>query len=207
MRKLIYSLTIVSLMLPSLIFAITISPNQGIIGSSNPDLVILFDYANATDSSLCFFNVDTGVILGGGCGLGGTLEGVGLTEGHIRVVGNTECFDGNVEPFLTDYCFYDYSFTPAGNYSAIELNSITTSCDSLTYTQCLGIVSFVSEALWFMRDSIMFSVPTSTVSSLTATITDAVADPGLLLVIVLAAGLPLAFWAIRRVIGLIPKGR
>lgn len=53
----------------------------------------------------------------------------------------------------------------------------------------------------------MFTVPTSTVDSLTATITDAFADPGLLLIIVLAAGLPLAFWAIRRVIGLIPKGR
>ena len=53
----------------------------------------------------------------------------------------------------------------------------------------------------------LFTVPTSTVDSLTATITDAFADPGLLLVIVLAAGLPLAFCAIRRVIGLIPKGR
>ncbi len=53
----------------------------------------------------------------------------------------------------------------------------------------------------------MFEVASSTAGSLTATITDAFADPGLLLVIVLAAGLPLAFWAIRRVIGLIPKGR
>ncbi|KKM24491.1 hypothetical protein LCGC14_1604630, partial [marine sediment metagenome] len=35
----------------------------------------------------------------------------------------------------------------------------------------------------------MFTVPTTVVDSLTATITDAFADPGLLLVIVLAAGL------------------
>lgn len=53
----------------------------------------------------------------------------------------------------------------------------------------------------------MFEVPTSTVASLTATITDAFADPGLLAVIALAAGLPLAFWAIKRVIGLLPKGK
>jgi len=53
----------------------------------------------------------------------------------------------------------------------------------------------------------MFEVATSVAPSLTATITDAFNDAGLLLVIALAAGLPLAFWAIKRVIGLVPKGR
>lgn len=206
MHKLFYSLLIVSLMLPGVIFAVTISPNAGIINSSNNDLVNIIDYAEGATSSLYFYNTDTGFDVGtGGTGVSsvvGSLADIGIAGFPLRIVGTFECFND----FNDDYCLFDYSFTPAGNYSAIELDS-STGCNGLNYTQCLGVGSFVSEALWFMRDSVMFSVPTSTVDSLTATITDAFADPGLLLVIVLAAGLPLAFWAIRRVIGLIPKGR
>ena len=49
--------------------------------------------------------------------------------------------------------------------------------------------------------------PTSTASSLTADVGQQVSDPGLLLVIVLAAGIPLAFYVIHQLIGLIPKSR
>lgn len=53
----------------------------------------------------------------------------------------------------------------------------------------------------------MFEVPTSTVTSLLANVTDQIADAGTLLVVCLAAGIPLAFYVIRRLIGLIPKGK
>lgn len=53
----------------------------------------------------------------------------------------------------------------------------------------------------------MFTVPTTTVTELLANVTDQIADAGTLLVIVLAAGIPLTFYVIKRIIGLIPKGR
>ena len=53
----------------------------------------------------------------------------------------------------------------------------------------------------------MFTIPTSTASSLTANISSQLSDPGTLLVVALAAGIPLAFYVIKRLIGLIPKGK
>jgi len=50
-----------------------------------------------------------------------------------------------------------------------------------------------------------FEVPTSTVSSFTATITDTLSDPGLLAVLVIAAALPVIFWVIHRVKALFPR--
>jgi hypothetical protein len=50
-------------------------------------------------------------------------------------------------------------------------------------------------------------VPTSTASTLTANVGTQVSDPGTLLVVVLAAGIPLAFYVIHQLIGLIPKSR
>ena len=52
-----------------------------------------------------------------------------------------------------------------------------------------------------------FTVPSSTASTLTANVGDQIADPGTLLVIALAAGIPLAFYVIHQLVGLIPKGR
>jgi hypothetical protein len=51
----------------------------------------------------------------------------------------------------------------------------------------------------------MFVVPTSTASSFTANISSQLGDPGTLLVVGLAAGIPLAFYVIKKLIGLIPK--
>lgn len=202
MRKSILTLTSLSLIAPLLAFAVTLSPNEGVVGSSNNDNVLIQSYADGATSSLWAFNTDTGANLSGSsAALVGTLSSAGL-EIPVRVVGTFECFND----FGENYCLYDYSFTPVGSYSIIELDS-TGGCTGFTYTACLAAGSFVSESIWSMRNSFMFSVPTSTADSLTATITDAFADPGLLLVIVVAAGLPLAFWAIRRVIGLVPKGR
>jgi hypothetical protein len=53
----------------------------------------------------------------------------------------------------------------------------------------------------------MFTVPTSTVTSLLANVTSQLQDSGTLLILVLAAGIPLAFYVIRRLIGLVPKGK
>ncbi len=50
-------------------------------------------------------------------------------------------------------------------------------------------------------------VPTSTAPALTADIGAQFADPGTLLVIGLAAGIPLTFYVIHQLIGLLPKSR
>jgi len=51
----------------------------------------------------------------------------------------------------------------------------------------------------------MFTVPTSTVDSLTANINSQLGDTGTLAVVVLVAGIPLAFYVIKKLIALIPK--
>lgn len=51
------------------------------------------------------------------------------------------------------------------------------------------------------------TIATSTGSSVLANVSAAFADAGTLTILALAAGLPLAFWAIRQVIGLFPKSR
>ena len=50
-------------------------------------------------------------------------------------------------------------------------------------------------------------VPTSTAPALTADIGAQFADPGTLLVIGLAAGIPLTFYVIHQLVGLLPKSR
>jgi hypothetical protein len=51
----------------------------------------------------------------------------------------------------------------------------------------------------------MFTVPTSTASQLTANISSQVSDPGTLTLLALVAGIPLAFYVIKKLIALIPK--
>jgi hypothetical protein len=53
----------------------------------------------------------------------------------------------------------------------------------------------------------LFEVPTTTVTSFTANVSDTLADPGLLAFLVAAIAIPLIFYVARRLIGLIPKGR
>jgi hypothetical protein len=52
-----------------------------------------------------------------------------------------------------------------------------------------------------------FQVPTSTAPSLTANVGSQLGDAGTLLVIGVAAGIPLAFYVIHQLIGLLPKSR
>lgn len=53
----------------------------------------------------------------------------------------------------------------------------------------------------------LLTVPTSTASDALASVSDTIADPGMLLVIVAVIALPVVFWLVRRIIGLFPKGR
>jgi len=53
----------------------------------------------------------------------------------------------------------------------------------------------------------MFQVPTSTGAELLANVSSQFADPGTLAIVALAAGIPFAFYVIRKLIGLVPKGR
>jgi hypothetical protein len=53
----------------------------------------------------------------------------------------------------------------------------------------------------------IFSIPTSTIDSLRATVGAQFTDPGLLLILVVAVALPLTFWIVKRVVALFPKGK
>jgi hypothetical protein len=53
----------------------------------------------------------------------------------------------------------------------------------------------------------MITVPATLGSALTANITSQFGDAGTLTVVALAIGIPLAFYVIKRVIGLMPKGK
>lgn len=53
----------------------------------------------------------------------------------------------------------------------------------------------------------VFTVPTSTAPTLLASIGAQISDAGTLLVIGVAAGVPLAFYVIHQLIGLFPKSR
>jgi len=69
-----------------------------------------------------------------------------------------------------------------------------------------GIVGgSLGAAVAAFADGGLFTVPTSTAPSLTASASSTISDPGLLLVIVLAAGIPLTFYLIHALIGLLPK--
>jgi len=53
----------------------------------------------------------------------------------------------------------------------------------------------------------MFEVPSTTASSVLANLTSQLADTGTLTLIAIVAAVPLAFYVIRRVVGLFPKGK
>jgi hypothetical protein len=53
----------------------------------------------------------------------------------------------------------------------------------------------------------MFDVATSTGNDLLANVTSQLSDTGTLTIIAIAAGVPLAFYVIRRLVALIPSGR
>jgi len=55
------------------------------------------------------------------------------------------------------------------------------------------------------KASALFEIPTSTVDSFTASVSDTLADPGLLLIIGVIIALPVVFWLIHRVKALFPK--
>ena len=53
----------------------------------------------------------------------------------------------------------------------------------------------------------MFEVASGTAASVLTNVSSQFSDVGTLAIVALAAGIPLAFYVIRRVIALIPKGR
>jgi hypothetical protein len=53
----------------------------------------------------------------------------------------------------------------------------------------------------------MFTVATSTGPSLLANVSSQLTDAGTLVVLAIAAGIPLAFYVIKRLIGIVPKGK
>lgn len=53
----------------------------------------------------------------------------------------------------------------------------------------------------------LFVIPTSTAPNLLANVSQLLADPGTLAVIVVAVGVPFGFYVLHQLIGLVPKSR
>ena len=53
----------------------------------------------------------------------------------------------------------------------------------------------------------MVTIPTTLGTEFLANVGTQITDPGTLAVIGIVIGLPLAFWFVKRVIGLVPKGK
>jgi len=51
----------------------------------------------------------------------------------------------------------------------------------------------------------MLTIPTTTASTLLASVNDTIADPGMLTLLGVIVGVPFAFYVIKKVIALIPK--
>jgi len=66
-----------------------------------------------------------------------------------------------------------------------------------------GVLALAAHA----QDYTAVVVPTSTQASISSVVGTQLSDPGTLLILILAAGVPFAFWFISRLIGLLPKGR
>ncbi len=68
----------------------------------------------------------------------------------------------------------------------------------------LGLGAIGAALLPFVAGAQTFDVPTSTQSSLTANVTSQLSQPGVLGLILLAVGIPLFFYVVHKVMGLIP---
>jgi len=69
----------------------------------------------------------------------------------------------------------------------------------------LGILS--ASALPFLAGAQTFDIPATTTNALTANVTSQISQPGVFGLIVLAVGIPLFFYVVHQVMGLVPKGR
>ncbi len=76
---------------------------------------------------------------------------------------------------------------------------------SLAAASVVGVATMALAS--FAHAASLITVPTTTASDALASVSDTLADPGTLLVIVAVIALPVVFWLIRRIIGLFPKGR
>jgi len=127
---------------------------------------------------------------------------------------DTESF----EEIDVDNCFpstslsetVNFGFSNEGSVDSVKLYTATSTNPADCFVgnqageQNGGWIGFVLERYWeIFRKNTWGNVSTNLSSNLLAMISAAFADQGLLLIIALAAGLPLAFWAIKRVIGLI----
>jgi hypothetical protein len=77
------------------------------------------------------------------------------------------------------------------------------------YAKVAAVSAVVSSAgiAIFAHAQAFMVVPTSTAPALTASIGSQIADSGTLLIIGIAAGIPLTFYVIHQLIGLLPKSR
>lgn len=65
----------------------------------------------------------------------------------------------------------------------------------------------VSSLAFAAGETSLFVIPTSTAPSALATVSATIADPGFLLILVVAIALPLAFWAAHGIKGLFTRGK
>ena len=75
------------------------------------------------------------------------------------------------------------------------------------YAMIGAVTAFAGMAINSAHASSLLTVPSTTASEALASVSDTLADPGTLTIIVAVIALPVVFWLIRRIVGLFPKGR
>lgn len=188
MKKLFIVIIALFLISPEVIFAITTDKTTAIYGADyqievltclDNNYLVFFNLAEKNESQFSNYCIE-------------------LTNSFIW---------GNA-PQPTQFWWTDgYPYSEIGDYSLLEIPS---GAGCAAYDECK--ILMLDEVLLKVVEQLtpntaMFEVPTSTVTSLLANVTSQFSDAGTLLVVCLAAGIPLTFYVIKRLIGLIPKGK
>jgi len=178
----------------------SISPSEIYLDSGEPQGV--FALTGGTNT-LCFFSDSDGPVgcfgsLTSGVTFLGDLYSVASFGGPFEWTGPTD------EQFISAVALD----SPASTFNCAEVSQAA--CEALPEFSNTIAIHVTQTAPAGGAATIQpgdFTVPTTTPTDMLASVSAVVTDPGLLSVAVVAVALPLAFWVIHQLIGLLPKSR
>ena len=128
----------------------------------------------------------------------------GIYIGNILPYPDSECVPSSTLSLSHNFDLVDGKYETIATFGSANL--LTCNIEDAEFGYVLeqnydGIFTIISASL----STAMFEVPTTTASDLTANITSQLGDTGTLALIVIVASIPLAFYVIKKIIGLVPK--
>jgi len=178
MKKSIGIFAALMMLTPPVVFAVSASPNVAYL-SRAPQYQVLYTCQNAGDSSFVTrsFHPD---------GTAGPSLSCDLLPDYLFTDTGGNGF------------YYEASETVVGTYNLIELTEVD-SDDCTTLAECEQKPSFVNGIeIFLFQNPGLFALPSGLTGSLSANVSDTIADPGVLLLLGFAIGVPLVFYLIHR---------